>query len=281
MLEFTADDLSQLLARVREALRAWGTDEVDAEVWFRGVGCSRYGLVPGIYRPENAGLQEENIFYRFQTMASSRLERPLEKEWEWYFIAQHHGLPTRLLDWTENLFVAAYFAVEQCAQKKTLREVIGEAESPEGNAVREDSTPTIWMMDANDLNRASVGDGQSFIPDGPFTANWLPAAVHTGKPRTIETDEGTVTNERPIALLPPRVGHRLIAQQGVFTIHGTGTQPLEAYYGNTEGERLARICIAPNRQAAMWRDLHTCGVHRFAVFPDLSDLALHLKHALR
>jgi hypothetical protein len=284
MLEQTADSLADLLGCVRAILGSWKTNEVDAEVWFRGESRGTRGLLPGIYRPENDSFNEMDLFCRFEALACSRVDRPHQDEWEWYFLAQHNGLPTRLLDWTANLFVAAYFAVERCAKGKTLGEMIWLAESEGGNDVETNASPTIWMLDANDLNRSTVGEAEIYVPGGQFTRYWLPDAVIKDKPREItDRDPGAtvITNESPIALLPPRTNHRLIAQQGTFTLHGAGRQPLEHYYGREPGHRLARISIRPSRQAAMWRDLQLAGIHQFAVFPDLPDLAVHLKHVRR
>lgn len=83
---------------------------------FRGHSKSSYELIPSVGRGMHTSRDrlkyEESLFDIFRREARAYLNPAPSTEWEWLSLAQHHGLPTRLLDWTHNLLVAVYFGVE-------------------------------------------------------------------------------------------------------------------------------------------------------------------------
>lgn len=87
---------------------------------FRGHSDAAYKLLPSVGRgPHTARSRERyesSLFEIFCREACGYLSNVPTDVWEWLSIAQHHGLPTRLLDWSHNPLVALYFAVAAKAE---------------------------------------------------------------------------------------------------------------------------------------------------------------------
>jgi len=94
--------------------------ERNLATYYRGVSsASKHKLITKVgrnFKSEQSRLTslEEFMLNKFQRSAILHLDHRPEDQWEWLSIAQHHGMPTRLLDWTTNPLVAAYFA---CAKQ--------------------------------------------------------------------------------------------------------------------------------------------------------------------
>ena len=115
---------------------------------------------------------------------------PRSSEIDWLFLMQHHGLPTRLLDWSKNALIGLYFAVRKYERKQ--------------NEV------AIWVWDPRRLNEAcQLGRSITF--------------PHTDQQRKVEEYCSLQYSDNdptyPIPLIPEHVSSRLVAQHSRFTLH--------------------------------------------------------------
>jgi len=108
-------DIDSIEIFLRHAYGSYFTEPRGSWI-FRGHSNAKYELVPSVGRGAHTSKTREkyerSLFNIFRREAQGFLAALPASEWEWLSLAQHHGLPTRLLDWTHNPLVALYFAVE-------------------------------------------------------------------------------------------------------------------------------------------------------------------------
>jgi len=113
---------SEFHEKIKNDIKKNEKEDTKKNYIFRGVTDADYELIPKIGRKINAQsipdkdklTFEKNILNAFKQQAIPYNNKYIPKnDWEWLALAQHHGLATRLLDWSRNPLVALYFAVEE------------------------------------------------------------------------------------------------------------------------------------------------------------------------
>jgi hypothetical protein len=276
IIERQAGSLAELFNSVREIRNSWNPErDQPEEIWFRGQARRRYKLAPGLYRDHVAdlGYDEPTIVRAFENLGVSYVAQRPANAWEWYFLAQHYRLPTRLLDWTESLLTALYFALDEfwrTADKRATVVFPDEDSTP----VFDEESPTIWIVDAGSVNLFAHGKDVLWATHRKEIECYLPRLSADPIP------DGCFVPRRPIAVIPPRQNPRIIAQQGMFTIHGTEQAPLDGFASDNDPDSTIHLgCVHLDRSRLNWflDDLVLAGVTRSTLFPELDSVAENIK----
>lgn len=197
---------------------------------------------------------ERRILDRFRRRAYS-LTHGVLNEWEIMFIARHHGLPTRILDWSSNPLVALYFAVSD----------------------QLDAPGVLWAF-------SRVGSHEYDLPIAQFVrSDEVKTGPFTYYPESKATTRAKGKTEEAVKLVHPLYNSsRITAQGGVFTFHSNPQHDLADYSDVRFHEErldiagLFRWEIAKSMKPELLRTLDQLGVNTRTIFPDLDGLAKSL-----
>ncbi|RYZ87160.1 MAG: FRG domain-containing protein [Proteobacteria bacterium] len=202
--------------------------------WFRGASGD-YPLLPSLYRRDTTLEAGQGIFRDFRQMAPCFAESSSAaySEFDFYSLARHHGLVTRLLDWSGSILVALFFSLYEKRPAKAA----------------------IWCLNPCKMNEQSIKLHE----------------VITSRCREVKDHLDISTKgriqEKAIALNPQSNNSRIKMQQGFYTFHGRSRVPLEDQFPDC----ITKIEIDPKAAESLRDELQYAGIKRSFIYPDLDN----------
>ncbi|WP_228236097.1 FRG domain-containing protein [Allomuricauda sp. M10] len=186
---------------------------------YRGQSNADWELLPKAGREPFNKVSDKSAIEYFKDNSLPFLSIKPENNWEWLAFAQHHGVPTRLLDWTQNPMIAVFFAVANDA----------------------DYDAAVYKFQY---------ENYAITDKDPFEFK----SVTVYKPRSITK--------------------RIIAQQGLFTIH---PNPSKSFSKAPAKGALEKIIIDRKYRKKLKFELHRYGYNHFSVYQDLQGLSEYIE----
>jgi hypothetical protein len=236
------------LAEYLEVFDALFTNPHDP-FWFRGHDDISWVLCPSALRYSDELIRERAInslseFRRIQEYRFPKAPGP-DEVFKWMQIGQHHGLPTRLLDWTQSLATALYFACENPARDGL-----------------------VIAINPRDLNRVSLPKQGIDVVDPHANETIIRKYFSLGskpKKRGLKT----------VAVKPAWNSDRIILQQGMFTLHGD-----EFCLDKKQAPSLIGVPILQSVKLKLRHQLERIGVAEMFIFPEPEHVCSYIKRRI-
>jgi hypothetical protein len=238
MVESPIATVSQFAARVAAIKKEQESQGNKSDLLFRGQPCDK-PLLPKLGRAKVRGRLPniERLFLsKFARASLPFREFEPKDNWDLIALAQHHGLPTRLLDWTSSASAALWFAVRNPAQN-----------TEDGKGLE---NGVVWVLCAVTEDFRLDTERNDPFDNRLRTLIFRPKAIS----RRIVAQSGVFTV------------HKIV--------DGVKFVPLErnARYK----DKLVKLVIPPTRFASIRKELNMFNTNAALLFPDLDGLCSHL-----
>lgn len=276
-----------LLQWCRSLRMAHGNSDI---LYFRGETRCEWSLQPSLMREPSLRTSESDMLTDLMTRQPDDFQNIDRVAMEWVF-AQHHGLPTRVLDVTRNPLVALYFACEDADQHDGRIHVFA---VPKRLVVPFNGEEATYVMSFAKLSRehqdlllgkspASIGDGAPDLPN-PIEAQRLFTEVRDNFYALVRRDDPSSIERldwrnlfRVFVLEPQRTFERLKAQAGAFLISAFHERFEQTEIGRFNREIPSyghyRLTVSASTKKQLRDDLRFLNVTRDTLFPSADEAA--------
>jgi hypothetical protein len=206
----------------------------------------------GLDPPHTKVHLEGHILRNFARYSRPFLSSEPVNDWERLVLAQHHGVPTRLLDWSYSPLVAAHFAMRR-------REATGPR--------------VIWRLDWQAVHEAYE------LPPLALQVEDLPELLAGGRSFTPWDLFQGADHSFACMIEPPSLSARIVAQTAVLTLSSRNDISFDAFLQEEGlGDSLTKFMIPPEAVGRIRDQLELAGMDERRLFPDLDGVATSLRN---